>query len=224
MSFSEEWEQIYISGAHNVLWPWSELISLVHRTKMLSQKPKNLNVLELGCGTGPNIPFFLSLGMNYYGIEGSTSAIDFIRSKFPSLKSQIVPGDFTLEIPLDVTFDLIVDRASVSHNDTLSIKNCLKICKEKLAPGSLFIGLDWFSTQHSEYHNSDCKQIDAHTKIFHSGYFNNIGKVHFSDQEHLFELFKPFSFQFLTHKQETNIIPKNSWNPASWRFVVENIS
>ena len=31
MSFSKEWEHSYASGTHLSIWPWSDVVSLVHR-------------------------------------------------------------------------------------------------------------------------------------------------------------------------------------------------
>lgn len=58
MGFSTEWEQTYKSNAQLSVWPWSEVISLTHRFCDLN---KDLIVLELGCGAGANIPYFMSL-------------------------------------------------------------------------------------------------------------------------------------------------------------------
>lgn len=38
MSFSTEWEDVYRSGAHESIWPWSDVVSLNHR--YLKEKEK----------------------------------------------------------------------------------------------------------------------------------------------------------------------------------------
>ncbi len=55
------WESAYSLGGHNTLWPWSDLVSLVSRHCCPISSPEKFNMLELGCGPGANIPFFLSL-------------------------------------------------------------------------------------------------------------------------------------------------------------------
>ena len=57
MSFSEEWNHAYEKNTNLSTWPWSDLVSYVKRFTKLD---KNSKVLELGCGAGANIPFFLS--------------------------------------------------------------------------------------------------------------------------------------------------------------------
>ncbi|MFZ2136467.1 MAG: class I SAM-dependent methyltransferase [Xanthobacteraceae bacterium] len=96
-------------------WPWSDLVSLVHR----HAKPENgyRRVLELGCGAGANIPFLQSLGMDYCAVEGSSFIVARLRARFPEIAANIVVGDFTRKIPFTSRFDLVIDRASVTHHD-----------------------------------------------------------------------------------------------------------
>ena len=59
MTFSQEWDNRFKENKNISIWPWSDLVSFVMRYA----KPSNpqFRVLELGCGAGANIPFFLSL-------------------------------------------------------------------------------------------------------------------------------------------------------------------
>ena len=65
--------------------------------------------------------------------------------------ANIVVGDFTQDIPYDEVFHLVVDRALLTHNTTSAIKNTLSIVRNKMRPGSKFIGIDWFSTEHTDF-------------------------------------------------------------------------
>ena len=93
MGFSSGWDSTYRTGQHMSEWPWSELVSLVHR----HAKPENgyRRVLELGCGAGANIPFLQSLGMDYCAVEGSSFIVARLRARFPEIAANIVVGDFT---------------------------------------------------------------------------------------------------------------------------------
>ena len=46
-------------------------------------------VLELGCGAGANIPFFLALGMDYYAIEGSPTIVKQLHKRYADLADKI---------------------------------------------------------------------------------------------------------------------------------------
>ncbi len=221
-NFSEEWTEIYANGEQLTSWPWSDLVSLVYRycKDPINKKGK---VLELGCGSGPNIPFIQSLGMSYYGIDGSSTAIQVLHQKFPKLKNNILIGDFTnmrhySDIP---DIDIIVDRASVAHNDLSSIKQILNHSYDKLKTGGYFVGIDWFSTKHCDS-KMGVKSNDENTRTdIKKGQFKNVGNVHFSDKNHLQELFSEFDIIFLEEKVINNIEPNGGYQSASWNIVAK---
>lgn len=217
MTFSREWDLRFKESKNISVWPWSDLVSYVKRYSNFSKK--NITVLELGCGAGANIPFFLSITSNYYAIEGSPIIVKKLIKKFPKLKNNVIVGDFTFEIPFQKKFDLIFDRAAITHNDTKSISHCLENIYDKLNTNGLFIGIDWFSTQHSDF--SDGSYVDSFTKNgFKKGQFVNVGNVHFANKKHLENLLKKFTITVLEHK----IVKKYEGKKgqfASWNFVAK---
>lgn len=106
---------------------------------------------------------FLSLGVKYYAIEGSSSVIEKLYDKFPQIKKNPISGDFTRDMPFNTNFDLVVDRSSVIHNTESGIINCLKIVHDKLWLQGKYIGIDWFSLLHSDYAKGQ-KNSDMFTK------------------------------------------------------------
>jgi len=222
MTFSIEWEKRFTENKSISIWPWSDLVSYVMRYSNLTY-PK-FSVLELGCGAGANIPFFLSLNVDYYAMEGSTTIINTLKEKFPSIKKNLFVGDFTKEIPFSQNFDLIVDRSSITHNPLDGVQQCLDLIYKKLKNNGKYIGIDWFSTIHSDYkHGKSTK--DKHTKKdFQTGQFKNVGMVHFSDKSHLVDLFKKFKILILEHKIIHKEIPNNNQIFASWNLVAQKHS
>ena len=160
MTFSNEWDGIYKDNSQLSIWPWSDLVSLVHRNCKSIITKRDGKVLELGCGAGANIPLFISLNLNYHAIEGSNAIVERLKKKFPEIENNIVSGDFTLGHSFGNDFDLIFDRASITHNSTKGIKNTLKIIADSLKPGGLFIGSDWFSTNHSDFNHGLADTLD----------------------------------------------------------------
>jgi SAM-dependent methyltransferase len=217
MSFSPEWEQRYRENTHLGVWPWSDVVSFVMRhARPASQQYR---VLELGCGAGANIPFFLSLGVEYYAIEGSATIVQQLHQRFPALKNNIVVGDFTQQFPFDGKFDLILDRASLTHNGTTAIRRCLDTVYDALKPGAKFIGVDWFSTAYSDYEKGRQTE-DVYTRTgYEEGSFAHVGQVHFSDRPHLLDLFSKFEMQVLEHKIIERALPEDGWRFASWNLV-----
>ena len=217
MSFSAQWDEVYRAGSNLSIWPWSELVSYMHRyAKPFTAGTK---VLEIGFGAGANIPFFLSIGVDYYGIEGSDSIAARVRERYPDLKDRLITGDFIHHNYQD-TYDLVVDRSSMTHNDTNAIKGGLRKLSMSMKPGSKYIGIDWYSVEHSDYALGD--PVDEFTRAnISEGQFAGVGKVHFSSKEHLMELFSGAGMDLirLEHKKQKMEIPDQSHILATWNLV-----
>ena len=223
MTLSKEWNIRYKNNVHMSIWPWSDLVS----TFMQFYKPAKtkIRVLELGCGAGANIPFFMSLNIDYFGIDASHIIIKKLKKRFPKISKNLVIGDFTQNLPSEKKFDFIIDRSSVTHNSTTEIVNCLSLVNQKLKKNAKFIGIDWFSTRHFEYKNGK-KTNDIFTKSnYKNGEFGgkvgSAGLVHFSNKKHLLNLFKNFKILSLKEKSIQTTIPNTSKLFASWNIVVE---
>jgi SAM-dependent methyltransferase len=219
MTFSKEWDERYRDNTHLSIWPWSDLVSYVMR--YARPAGPDFRVLELGCGAGANIPFFESLGVKYFAIEGSPVIVERLRERFPKLGSNILAGDFTQELPFEDQFDLIVDRASLTSNTSDAIRRSLSLVLNKLKVGSTFIGIDWYSTNHTDY-NRGLEAEDIYTRRDYSdGQFSHLGRIHFSDKAHLLDLFSQFSIELMEHKIVKREIPEDSHIFASWNLVAK---
>ncbi len=219
MTFSQEWDRRYQRTGLTSQWPWSDLVRLFRRHFSRSDT-KNLRVLELGCGSGPNIPFFLSEGVDYFAIEGSATVVNELLKSYPTLKDNILAGDFTDGIPFDLSFDVIVDRSSLTHNDTPAIRRTLVECHSKLADGGIYIGVDWFSGEHSELQYGSPLEGDPFTyHAFTAGQFGDVGRVHASSEEHLHALFEHFNMLWLEKKTMQQRIPDAKLCHVTWNFV-----
>jgi len=219
MSFSKEWEKKYQDNLHLSVWPWTDLVSYVLRYSK-PQKTVTFNVLELGVGAGANIPFFLALGVNYYGIDGSPTIVKELHNRFPTIQNQIVVGDFTENLVFDVDFDLVVDRAALTHNTTDSIINSLKLIHDRMKVGGGFIGIDWFSINHSDFVHGESFS-DNNTCELNVGHLSGLGNVHFSSHEHMLELFHAFDVQVLEEKLVNRIMPVENAVFASWNVYAK---
>lgn len=219
MTFSEEWDQRYKDNTNMSIWPWSDLVSYVIRYARPDRH--GFRVLELGCGAGANIPFFTSFEIEYFGIDGSITMVKKLKEKFPKIAENIITGDFTKDIPFLGDFDLIVDRSSLTHNPTEGIKQCLHNVHNKLKLKGKFIGIDWFSTMHSEYQKGEPDEDIFTKKKYQVGQFAHVGRVHFSDKLHLLDLFTKFNILVLEHKIIKTEIPNEGRNFASWNIVAQ---
>jgi SAM-dependent methyltransferase len=218
MNLSPGWDQTYRESRQLSVWPWSDLVSFTLR----HARPDGgfHRVLELGCGAGANIPFFRKLGVDYWAIEGSAFVVAKLHEAFPDLGERIVAGDFTREIPFDGPFDLVIDRSSLTHNETVAVRRTLRMVCDLMRPGAKFIGINWFSMKHSAAAAGD--PVDSHTRTnIPAGQFAGVGAVHFSDQEHIVELIGTAGFQLerLEHHAIDAVLPASGDTLSWWNFV-----
>lgn len=217
MSFCNEWEQRFSENTHMSIWPWSDLVSLVKRN--CKQLEGNSRVLEFGCGAGANIPFFQSLGVQYYAIEGSKTIVSQLNRRFPDLANTIKEGDFTLAQPFDKGFELVVDRAAVTCNSTSAIRKALQLAWDALAPGGYYLGIDWYSKIMSDFKEGMPGPDDFTRCGYKTGTFTDTGNVHFSDKDHILDLFRNFEIISLEEKTLSRIYPNDTYLFASWLIV-----
>lgn len=205
MTFSPAWNDIYARGEQITRWPWSDLVSAVRRH---CGDLEGKAVLELGCGAGGNSRFFDEELASYYGMDAAKIDNTLIERR-------VLECDFTLAVPGQ--WDLIFDRAAVTHNDTESIKRCLDLVFNALKPGGHYIGIDWFSWSHAAAHHGI--PVDAFTRRdIPFGQFVNVGLVHFSSMAHLMELFHRFEVLSLSEKiVSEKVLERERF--ASWNIV-----
>ena len=78
------------------------------------QDNTELNMLDLGCGTGNLLPF-LKKNINYTGVDYSQDYINYAKKKFPSRK--FICSSVTDELNLDTHYDFIVCEAVITNLD-----------------------------------------------------------------------------------------------------------
>ncbi|PKR58519.1 class I SAM-dependent methyltransferase [Thalassospira lohafexi] len=206
MFFSPEWEDIYAAGAHQSVWPWSELISLVMRHARPHQSEKPAKVLEIGCGVGANIPLVQWFGGEFHGVDNSASALERIRQRYED-QVRLAKADFCEEIPFAGPFDIIIDRASLTHNHTAGIRRSLDMLEARLAPGGVYVGTHWFSTDCDDFSRGEPTEDRYVRKGYTSGDFAGVGLIHFSDQARLEQLFSRFTLEVMDHVISETKIP-----------------
>jgi SAM-dependent methyltransferase len=220
VTFSSEWERVYQSGAQNSVWPWSDVVSFVMRYARPARLP--CRVLELGFGAGANITFFVSIGADYSGTEGSATAVEHVQRRFANVENfRVKCCDFTKEIPFDGPFDLVVDRSSLTHNGTAAIEHCLRQVAGKMRSGAKFIGIDWFSTENADFLTGEPLEDHFTRNSFPGGQFRDVGIVHFSDEAHLRTLLASAGLELerLEHKQTETMVPNDHGKMAWWNFA-----
>ena len=195
-------------------WPWTNMIRLLKKF----EKKKKIKLLEIGCGSGCNIPFFLKEKnlYEYYAIDNNDRWIKNLKKRYPSINKNLFHGNFS-NYSFNQKFDIILDRCSMTHNNEKNIFLALKNLKKFLNKKGLYIGVDWWSTKHS-----DCKKINHYeSRSFKKGDFAGVSGVYFSNKKQILNFFKSWKILYLSENIEKLEYPKKNKKIASWDIVAE---
>jgi SAM-dependent methyltransferase len=120
----------------------------VYRRKLLAQMidafggVQAQSVLDIGCGTGGNLPFLKAYGANVVGLDMAEDAIALAREKFPDgdfRKGDV--NDLCCLFPAE-SFDLITDFNMLYHTWVKSDLQSVRDIHRLLRPGGVFISTE----------------------------------------------------------------------------------
>jgi len=140
------WENIFSTRMWGK-YPPEELIRFIARRFGSVLNKTDINILEVGCGPGPNIWFLKKEGYSVSGIDGSSTAIHQAKQRIISegLCSDIDDIDLKVgnfaSLPWpDNKFDAIVDIEAIYANPMATIKATISDICRTLKPDGLFFG------------------------------------------------------------------------------------
>ena len=129
MVYDPIWEKVF----RNQDWgkyPPEELIRFMAKYYYSVKDRSKINVLEVGCGTGPNLWYLAREGFTVHGIDGSEYGIKLCRerldSEVPGWKGSLVVGDITRLEFREGIFDIVIDNEVIYSNsfeDSIQIYN-----------------------------------------------------------------------------------------------------
>ena len=192
MKNSEVWEAIFASKESGK-YPPASLIRFIARNYYSAIDRKNIKILEIGSGTGPNIWYLVREGFTVFGIESSPTGREItlarIREEELDLdQSTILLGNY-LEIIDNFDndyFDAIIDVESLYLNSYDATKKMIEKCFSKLKNGGLM-----FSQTFSEKTTG----MNEEELMYHSvrpvrGPLKNTGVARFTTKSDIQNLYK----------------------------------
>src|SRR5689334_7521108 len=106
----EGWDEFYTHSKAG-RYPTEDLIRFVARNFFSVPDRKQVKILEIGCGTGPNLWFLAREGFTVAGIDGSRVALEEAQRYLSreGLSAQLDRGDVTALPYIDQSFDAVID-------------------------------------------------------------------------------------------------------------------
>ena len=189
-SFDPWWEKTYAQGQQQNKYPWSDVVSFVFRNAPKDVPPKAIAILEVGCGTGPNVIFAAQEGFAAHGIDGSKTAVALARKRLADLglTADLRLGDFT-DLPYqDGSFDLVIDRAALTHTDPRALVVALREIRRVLKRGGKFLFTP-FGDSHTSFSSGAYLPSGARGKIT-AGAMKGVGQVTFLSRKDIADLLR----------------------------------
>jgi ubiquinone/menaquinone biosynthesis C-methylase UbiE len=176
-------------------YPATDLIENVMKRFKHSDRSK-IKVLDLGCGAGANLRFFVEEGFDVYGIDGSPSAIKLAKKRMEYLDrsyplENIEVGDFSKLSYESNYFDLVVDYFSIYANTCENILRTRKEVERVLKSGGSFFSRCW-AVGCDGFDSGDMLELNT-SKNPNCGPCKNMGVSHFFSEDEIFSYFNRFS-------------------------------
>ncbi|RME34965.1 MAG: methyltransferase domain-containing protein [Gammaproteobacteria bacterium] len=134
-------EEIYGREQQLNRYPFDFVVTFVHRFRDRTKTPEETSILEVGCGAGNNLWFAAREGFRVAGLDGSPSAIGHAAARFRAdgLSGEFCVGDFTSLPYPDATFDLVIDRGSLTNCGFSAAGRAVAEIQRVLRPGGRFL-------------------------------------------------------------------------------------
>ncbi|EGK8030247.1 class I SAM-dependent methyltransferase, partial [Campylobacter lari] len=195
---SQIWENIFANKEWGK-YPSEYIIRFIARNFYNISNRKDINILELGLGTGANLWFCAREGFSVSGIEWSQSGVDRFLKRMKeenllNFAKDIKIGDYfeKLDEFEDESFDCFIDNYSLAYNDFDKTKQIIEKVMKKLKSKAKFISatpsfnnLGFYHDENLAYHT--CKPTqgpDAFT-----------GEIRYCDDEDITSLYNGVNYK-----------------------------
>jgi len=202
---SIDWENdIYAKGMQLNRWPFSDVVSSIIRATS-GKKRDEISILEIGCGTGNNVWFLAEEGFKGYGIDMSSSAIEFAKRYLAQwgVEADLKVGDISNLPWADSSFDFVLDRGALTQINYEHIEAVLAEVLRVLKPSGKMFCFTLLGMQNPDRMLGTEVSKNTYDR-FTGGRFSKVGLTSFFTAPDLRHLFKNFSLIEIRHHVESN--------------------
>ena len=218
-SFDPIWEDKYSRG-HAQRYPWDFVVSFVFRYAPKHKARKEVNILEVGCGTASNLWFAAREGFRVAGIDASASAIAYGRKRFleDGLTGDLRIGDFS-ELPFEnQIFDMVIDRGAIVCTGLSTAEKTIAEIGRVLKKNGVFL-FNPYSEHHSGY-SAGKKSADNLTVDIAEGTLTGVGQICFYSRRQIDRLFcRGWQICSLQHIEIREELHPHKMIHAEWRII-----
>jgi ubiquinone/menaquinone biosynthesis C-methylase UbiE len=222
-TFDPIWEKKYQSG-HQQKYPWDMVVSFVYRYAPKNSERSEINILEVGCGTGSNLWFAAREGFKVAGIDASQSAIESARNRFNNegLDGDLRVGDFT-NLPFNSdNYDLVIDRGAIVCCGLSDARQVIYEIYRVLKPRGKFL-FNPYSNKHTSAFSGE-NGPDGLVYNISSGTLANCGQLCFYDRKNISDLLQNgWKLLSIQHVKLVEQINKQQEIHAEWRVIAEKV-
>jgi SAM-dependent methyltransferase len=187
------WDPIWEKVFQNQEWgkyPGENLIQFIARN-FYKKNRGEINLLEIGCGTGANIWFMAREGFNVIGIDGSETAIKKAKERLEkeNLNAQLIVDDI-IKLPFsDKEFDGIIDVECLCCNSEKNTMIILSNIDRLLKKGGLLYSRTFSKEM---YNGKNIRKDKFEFSNITKGPFYGKGFVRFVDEQKINILYGQF--------------------------------
>jgi ubiquinone/menaquinone biosynthesis C-methylase UbiE len=214
-------EEIYGQGQHLNRYPFDNIVTFIYRNYPRDKERHDVKVLEVGCGSGNNLWFAAREGFSVTGIDGSKSAINYVKDRFKNenLEGTFIVGDFTMLPFKDEQFDIVIDRGSIVCVNLDGAKKAISEVARVLKHEGLFF-LNLYSDRHSSY-LSGILQNDGFTTDIKDGSLKGVGSLCFYGRKEIDYILKDLWYiQSIKHKTFDEYVNAKITTHTEWEIVL----
>lgn len=220
-SFDPIWDEIYGGGHALNKYPWDIVVSFVFQNAPRSKPRKDIRILEIGCGAGSNLWFAAREGFQVTGVDGSAKAVNFAKHRFANdgLQGDFYVADFTkLPFP-DLSFDLVIDRGSLTCCGLKSASLSVDEVHRVLVHGGRFLCNPYSDTHTS--HRAGRSGPDGLTVEIFGGTLVGVGQICFYCRSQVEALLAGWNILSLKHLEIKEELEGISGIHSEWRAIAE---
>lgn len=209
--FATEWESLYQKGEQLNAFPYTEVVSFLHKYKKIMPEG---NVLDVGCGSGVHAALFAEYGFTVDAFDASQSAIEFAKSKYKDFSRINFVTSTTDDFVPVIQYDLVLDRLCTSQTGLLSTKRFYDRLAQYLNTDGTVFWQGFCDTNSGKNYADFYDAENGYWDNFSGGEFEDLGCTTFftpSDVESVFEKYELIEFREISDKNQKSGYLRNHW-------------